>query len=141
MATIAVEAFLLGRFRIRIAGHDLTGLDGVKAQELLSYLLLHRDRAHSREMLSGLLWGERPTEMARKHLRQTLWQVHSALQAKAAGFGKLLQVDSDYVSLISSDDLWLDVSILENAFTRVHGIAGKDLGLETLALVRDVVVI
>src|SRR5262245_37221860 len=77
-AMTALNAFLLGRFRIHADGQEVSGLEGAKVQELLSYLLLHRDRPHPRETLAGTLWGERPTELSRKGLRQALWQLQSA---------------------------------------------------------------
>ena len=50
-----------------------------KALELLCYLVLHRDRAHTREALSRLLWPDAPDGQAKKYLRQTLWQLQTNL--------------------------------------------------------------
>ena len=61
MATL--HAHLLGRFRCCSDGEAVSGLEGAKVQELLSYLLLHRDRPHPRETLAGILWGDRPGEL------------------------------------------------------------------------------
>ena len=40
------RTFLFGRFHAESDGLPLSGLDGAKAQELYSFLLLHRDRPH-----------------------------------------------------------------------------------------------
>src|SRR6188474_2572049 len=72
---------LFGKFT---AHHDaglLKGIEASKDQELLSYLLIHRDRPHSREALASLLWGDTSTEKSKKYLRQALWHLHAALNS------------------------------------------------------------
>ena len=63
---------LLGGFRI-MAGHDgVAGLNHARLQELLAYLLLHRQRPIARQHLAFLFWPDSTEEQARTNLR-TLW--------------------------------------------------------------------
>lgn len=72
---------------------------GAKPLALLAFLLLER-RAHSREMLAGLLWGESPEAEARASLRQALKHLRDAV-------GETLQADRTAVDL--SDGVGSDV--------------------------------
>jgi DNA-binding SARP family transcriptional activator len=74
-----VSLALLGGFHARLdAGPALT-LPTRKAQAVLAYLALPLGRAHPRDKLAALLWGDRPETLARKSLRQTLFIVRKAL--------------------------------------------------------------
>lgn len=132
---------LFGRFHIECRGKPLTsGFDSTKVQELLSYLLIYRDRPHPREALAELLWGDAPGMQAKKYLRQALWQLQAALKSEAQlDHERLLLVDSDWVAVNTSADFWLDVAAFEDAFARVQGWQGHDLDAESVrALVNAV---
>ena len=126
---------LFGKFT---ALHDaglLTGLEASKDQELLSYLLIHRDRPHSREALASMLWGETSTEKSKKYLRQALWHLHAALNSDT----DVLLVDHDWLSLNPCSNLWTDVSDFERAFATAEGIAGRQLDAEKAKALKDAV--
>ncbi len=130
MSTLRVS--LLGRFRAQRDQQALTGLEASKVQELLCYLLLHRDRSHPRESLAALLWGDTPTAQSRKYLRQVLWQLQAALEAEGeAASDRVLLVEPDWVRIDSSAGLWLDVAEFERAFAPVHGVPGHQLEAQT----------
>jgi DNA-binding SARP family transcriptional activator len=74
-------------------GRPVAPQPGGKALALLAYLLLE-PRAHTREELAGLLWGESPETEARASLRQALKQLREAL-------GESLQTDRRVVELTS----------------------------------------
>jgi DNA-binding SARP family transcriptional activator len=59
-------------------GERVTPQPGAKALALLAYLTLE-PRAHTREMLADLLWGESPEVDARASLRQALKQLRTSL--------------------------------------------------------------
>jgi DNA-binding SARP family transcriptional activator len=129
---------LFGKFT---AHHDaglLKGIEASKDQELLSYLLIHRDRPHSREALASLLWGETSTEKSKKYLRQALWHLHAALNSNGNGTD-VLMVDHDWLSLNPRSDLWTDVSDFERAFTGAEGVAGRQLDPEKATALKDAV--
>jgi len=68
---------LFGKFAASDGNEILKGLEAAKDQELLSYLLIHRNQHHSREALAGLLWGENSTDRSKKYLRQALWHLQA----------------------------------------------------------------
>lgn len=130
---------LFGKFT---AHHDaglLTGLDATKDQELLSYLLIHRDRPHSREALASLLWGDTSTEKSKKYLRQALWRLHSALNSDNGNGSDVLMVDHDWLSLNPCSNLWTDVADFECAFAAAEGIPGRQLDVEKALGLKDAV--
>jgi DNA-binding SARP family transcriptional activator len=117
---MTVRMRLLGRVSIEQDGQPPTDLPA-KALELLSFLLLHRDRAHSREELAALLWPDAGAALARKYLRQTLWQLQSALAAE------LLLLRPGWVRIDADADWWLDVDAFERAWEASRDVAGAGL--------------
>jgi DNA-binding SARP family transcriptional activator len=49
-------------------------------QALLAYLLLHRKKAHAREVLGGIFWGEHTDARARSCLSTALWRLRQVLE-------------------------------------------------------------
>ena len=117
----------------------LTGLEATKDQELLSYLLIHRDRPHSREALASLLWGDTSTEKSKKYLRQALWRLHAALNCDNGNVSEVLMVDHDWLSLNPCSNLWTDVADFESAFAAAEGIPGRQLDAEKALGLKDAV--
>jgi DNA-binding SARP family transcriptional activator len=138
MANLAIH--LLGRFRAQSDDKPLCGLDGARVQELLCYLLLHRDRVLPRETLAGTLWGDGSTARSRKQLRQAIWQLQSALHAqlpnRAIG---LFDVDNDWIRLNAGDHVWLDVDVVECAYATIEHAKGHPLTDTCEASLRDAV--
>lgn len=120
---------LFGKFTVESDTQVLTVFNAYKVQELFSYLLVYRNRPHSRETLAGLLWGDSTTEKSRKYLRQTLWLLQTAIetQQKPDSWSIPLRVDHDWVQMDTNQTVWLDVAVLEEAFALVEGVAGRDL--------------
>ena len=123
MATWDVRLF--GQLSIARERRALDAPTGSKAQQLLAYLLIYRDRSHSREGLASLLWSDVSTMQSKKYLRQALWQLRSA--TASAADGGLLDITSDWARLNPRAALQLDVASFEQAFARTRGIAGTDL--------------
>lgn len=107
----------------------MQGLDACKAQELLSYLLIYRDRPHARETLAGMLWSECSTEKSKKYLRQALWQLQTALesQGQSGGSSQVLLVEHDWVQFKLNAGLWFDVALFEQAFALSQGSSGRNM--------------
>jgi DNA-binding SARP family transcriptional activator len=78
------ELTLLGAFGAR-CGENAVSLPTRKAQALLAYLALAPDRAHERDALCGLLWGETGRDQAFSSLRQTLFGIRKALPPALKG--------------------------------------------------------
>ena len=134
MTRAVIEARLFGKVTISCAGEPVTGLETGKVQELLCYLLLHRDRAHSRDVLADTLWGEHPTAQAKKYLRQALWQLQTVLKPPAGRpAGPLLHVAADHVAVNPDADLWVDVGAFEEASARAEDLPDRRLEAEQAA--------
>jgi DNA-binding SARP family transcriptional activator len=119
---------LFGRFEVRHKGQLIPGLHPRKTQELFAYLLLHKDRPHSREILANLMWSGSTAQHARKYLRHTLWQLQSALNSAdaTAGGGEVLSADHDWLHIDPQVDLWLDTAKFERAYLLVQGLSGRE---------------
>jgi DNA-binding SARP family transcriptional activator len=127
---------LFGKFSASLDTETLAGLDAGKDQELLSYLLIHRDRPHAREALATLLWSNTSTERSKKYLRQALWHLHAALNNGDSG-AEVLLVDHDWLSLNPRTDLWTDVADFERAFAAAEGIPGRQLDSQQAQGLKD----
>lgn len=138
MALLRVH--LLGQFEIVPDGPAPAGLDASKLQELLCYLLLHRDRPHPRETLASLLWAESSTTRSRAYLRKALWQLQTALVPQAQpGSQPVLLVEPDWVRINPDADLWLDVAAFEDAFALVKGMSGTELDAQRVQALKSAV--
>jgi DNA-binding SARP family transcriptional activator len=123
---------LLGRMTVQCGERAMCTLGSPKVQELLAYLLLYRDRAHHREILADALWGDCASSNSRKSLRQSLWRLRCALRyGGGPSADTLLLVEPDWVRLNPQAELWLDVKVFEEAFARVRGMPGHEVGEES----------
>lgn len=95
-----VHLQLLGGFELRDDQGRLIELPTRKAELLLAYLAMPAGRAHAREKLATLLWGDRDDEQARGSLRKALSAIRAALGSDP------VQADREMVSLSPG---WLTV--------------------------------
>ena len=136
MSRLSVRLF--GRLSVSRNDAALDGLTACKVQELLCYLLLHRDRTHSRETLAGLLWGDCPTTQSKKYLRQALWQLQAALSPRGGPpDARTLLVETDSVRLNSGAGIWLDIAVFERAFELIRGIPSDQLDAATAGALHE----
>ena len=125
MSTLKIQLF--GKFTVSCDGRELAGLEAGKAQELLCYLLVNRERPHPRETLAGLLWGDASTERSKKYLRQALWHLQCVLDEGGESARTVLRAEHDWVQLDERAEVWLDVGDFERAFEAARGERGKGL--------------
>lgn len=138
MANLRIHLF--GKLCIRYNGQVLKGFDSRKVQELLCYLLLNRNREHSREVLATLLWGEHTSAQSKTYLRKILWQLQDAFESQTeTSSDSVLLVDTDWIQLNAKADLWLDVAIFEQTFAPIMGIPGEKLDHHHAQLLRSAV--
>jgi DNA-binding SARP family transcriptional activator len=102
-----LQVTLLGGFRARTGSGGAVAFPTRKAQALLAYLGAVPGRAHPRDKLATLLWGERSEEQARHSLRQALFALRRVLPPGA------LVAGADTVAL---DPAAVDVDVV--AFER-----------------------
>jgi DNA-binding SARP family transcriptional activator len=131
---------LFGKFKAQGNGQELDSSLSTKAKELFCYLLLHRDRPHPREPLATLFWGECTPEQTRKYLRQTLWQLQTALhQFPGDKYLDVIRVEKGSVQLDTGRDLWLDVDEFEQSFVPVKGLPGEKMDATCASALRNAV--
>ena len=130
---------LFGQFGAWRDSQPLKGFAVGKEQELLCYLLIQRDRRHSRESLAGVLWGDISTEKSKKYLRQALWHLQAAFGPGRPTNEQILQVDHSWVQLDLPGDTQLDVALFEQAFSATHGVPGGQLGPDNAQLLKNAV--
>jgi DNA-binding SARP family transcriptional activator len=126
MSQLSVRLF--GKLSVTCGEATARGLEGLKAREMLCYLLLHRRAPHPRERLAGLFWADSSTAQSKKYLRQTLWEIQRALQqcVPACNEGFFLS-EAEWVCWNSAVDLWVDVDDFECAFAAVSGVQGVEM--------------
>jgi DNA-binding SARP family transcriptional activator len=127
---------LLGQISIQQGSNPITELSA-KALEMLCYLLLYRDRPHTRETLAAALWADTSTQRAQKYLRQTLWQLQTVLDRhrNPDETGALLLLDAGWIQMNPRGEWWLDVTGLEQAYQFCREIPGSALTDEQARLV------
>jgi|GEM_PF-438122 len=103
---------LLGTPEFRRGNQVLPPLATHKTLLLLAYLILHRQRSHSRDELATLFWGDRDDLHARHSLSTALWRIRRLL-----GEGYLL-ADSTSVQFNPAGSFWLDVAEFEKRVGR-----------------------
>lgn len=130
---------LFGKFTAYLDAGLVKGLEASKDQELLSYLLIHRDRPHSREAVATLLWGDSSTEKSKKYLRQALWHLQAALNSDAENDCGVLMVDHDWLSLNPRSNLSTDVADFERAYANAEGVSGRQLDAEQAQALKSAV--
>jgi DNA-binding SARP family transcriptional activator len=135
----ALKVHLFGKFCVSQDEQPAQGFEVFKEQELLSYLLINGRRPHSREALAGLLWGDAPTEKAKKYLRHALWRLQNALGALSPDAGGALMVEHDWIQLDPRAELWLDVAVFERAFMLVQDSAGAELEARAVEALQEAV--
>ena len=113
-------------------------------QALLAYLLLHRKKAHAREVLGGIFWGEHTDARARSCLSTALWRLRQVLEPAGVTRGTyLMTMGSREVGFNCNSDHWLDVAAFEAGLqtlsrSRLDRLEGSDwvAAEEAIALYR-----
>ncbi len=102
---------LLGGVRFTAGGAMVDDFTSRKTLALLSYLAL-TGRPHSREALSGLLWGESSSEQARASLRTVLWDLRQHVPS-------CVKADRRTISVNPDADCWVDIVALREGIESV----------------------
>ncbi|MCG8346176.1 MAG: hypothetical protein MI924_00165 [Chloroflexales bacterium] len=123
MKTLSVRLF--GKLDVYYGNDCVTDcFTSFKALELFCYLLLHRNRPHTRESIAALLWNDVSTSLARKYLRKVIWQLQQILGGADV---RIIIVESEWIYLNREAQLWLDVITVEQAFVNTYELPGHAL--------------
>jgi DNA-binding SARP family transcriptional activator len=91
------------------------------SQLILAYLLLGRQRVHSREILSELFWGEADQSRARHCLNTAIWRLRREIETESGKQGAyLLVTDTGEIGFNPASSFWLDVAIFEECVHRIR---------------------
>ncbi len=121
---------LFGSFSFFMGETCLSAEMPLRIQELLAYLLIHRNRSQQRSQIAGLFWPDSSEEQARTNLRNTLYTVRRSLPA----------IDSYLISGYQSlqwqpeQPLDLDVERFEQHISLAAPASGGDLEREQMEL-------
>ncbi len=113
---------VLGRFDLSLGGVRVPPLESARAESLLTFLLLNRHTAASRQHLAFLLWPDSTEAQARTNLRHL---VHT-LRSRLPDADRYLEVTFRTVGWRADAPCWLDVS----AFEQLLDTSGDDRGYE-----------
>ena len=123
MTTLRFQLF--GKISIQQDEQILVDLP-IKALELLCYLLLYRERIHTRENLAELLWPDTPN--SKKYFRQAFWQLQAVLErylpARTTDGEALFLLNPGWIRVNPQAAWWLDVAGLEQAYELCSAIPG-----------------
>jgi len=122
-----VKVNLFGQLSVEYDGKVWHGPKENKARELFCYLMIHNTAKHNRESLACLLWEENSTAQSKKYLRQTLWQLGAMCKEHMGNvYGQLFLVNPGWVQVNHEIGIWVDVTIFEQAFSRLLEIHDLD---------------
>ncbi|HSM02565.1 MAG TPA: AAA family ATPase [Acidimicrobiia bacterium] len=105
-----LEICLLGGFELSREGRILDPLPLRAARSLFAYLVLNRERAHTRDLLAGTLWPDFDESRARRRLSQALWQIRTTV---GDGDDRYLIGTPDTIRFNPDADFVLDVDEFE----------------------------
>ena len=106
----------------------LESVESRKAQELLCYLLVHRNRPQNREQLAGMLWPDSSPDRTKKYLRQALWQLQAALDIAVPDGPRLVTSAGAWMQLNPATEIELDLACFEDAHSRCKSRLDLDPG-------------
>jgi DNA-binding SARP family transcriptional activator len=118
MVNLRVKLF--GKLSVKQDGHTIQGIEARKVQELFSYLLIFRNHSQSREILSEILWGDRPQTKSKKYLRQALWRLQLALKEADNSHKLNILAEDDWIQINPAANIWLDIAEFEQCFNSLN---------------------
>jgi DNA-binding SARP family transcriptional activator/tetratricopeptide (TPR) repeat protein len=100
----------LGSFQAVLGGQVLTAFRSAKVQGLLLYLALRQQQPQARDVLAALFWPNEPEAVAKKNLRQSLYQLRQVLGEGDAGEQPYLLVTRTTAQFNGASEHTLDVA-------------------------------
>ena len=134
-----LEVRLFGAGQAAYGDSNLAGFPKQQAHHLLCYLLLNRHQLHPREHLAAQFWGDEPTPVSLKRLRNVLWQLRNLLGAAGALSDEYVVSGDGRLGFAPSSDYYLDVEVFEAAIVGLQHLSGRDLLAEQAACLEAVI--
>ncbi|MCF7829387.1 MAG: hypothetical protein K9N46_09055 [Candidatus Marinimicrobia bacterium] len=136
-----LQICLFSRFEITCGQDRLHPELSTKAQELCSYLVLNRNRSHSREKLATLLWPENyPASNTKAYLRKALWQLQQGLDMKEdVEPESFLHVTPEWIQFSGGDNFLIDIEVFESAYECTRGCQGRSLSPQQADCIKNAV--
>jgi DNA-binding SARP family transcriptional activator len=128
MARLSIS--LLGPFQALLDGEPLRSFESNKERALLAYVAAERDHVHARDVVSELLWPDKPTGSALSNLRHTLSCLRKTLDDAHASPPSLL-VTRKTIQLNPEADVSVDLASLAEL---VDAESADPAGRETVEL-------
>ena len=133
-----LRVYLLGGVHLEVDGRAITRFRSQKVALLLAYLLVHRERIHSRVELATLFYPGCDESRARTYLRITLYQLKKTLKLSRTGRPHLL-ITPQAIGFNTESDYWLDVEEFETLLEQSSQVAPQrahEMRLKALRLYR-----
>jgi DNA-binding SARP family transcriptional activator len=86
-----------------------------RPRDLFAFLLLHRDRLHTRDVLATLFWGDQSERSARSCLSTVLWRLRACLEPPGTPRGAVILTGTGDEVGFNSAGHWLDIAEFERA--------------------------
>ena len=106
MQSKRIRVHLFGVMSLDIEGQSVPLPNSAVARRLLAYLLLQKDRSHSRTVVAGTFWAELSEVRARKALSQALWHIRKSLP-------DLLETSTEEIVVAEANTIWVDTHQFE----------------------------
>lgn len=107
---------LLGEFVVSYNGELITGMDNMRPQSLLAYLLLHRNAPQARRHLAYTFWPDSSERQARTNLRRELHYLRQVLPTA----DRFLKIDNKTLQWRNDSPYTLDVAEFEQTLDSVR---------------------
>jgi DNA-binding SARP family transcriptional activator len=113
-----VAAYLLGSFRISIDNHEVEKWFGSRGCAVLKYLLVHRSKDISREVLMDIFWPEASPKAARNNLNVALHNLRQSFYGITQA--PIIEYEKGSYRLNPSVDVWTDVEEFDQHIEAGH---------------------
>jgi DNA-binding SARP family transcriptional activator len=113
-----LEVRLLGGFQVQRGARPVAGFESQKVRALFSYLVSKPHRPLSRDHLATVLWPDEEGAVARRNLRQALYNLRRAVSGGGRIEAETFAVSQQEVILDPEAELWVDAQAFDEAAAR-----------------------
>jgi DNA-binding SARP family transcriptional activator len=130
---------LFGPGQATYFGEPIANFPSQQPHQLLCYLVLHAHYPLLRDQVASTFWGEHPTAVSRKYLRNALWKLRQSFECLGADLDTYLLINDESLTVRKASPFWLDVEIFEAATASCQGLSGKELSADQADLLAEAV--